>query len=111
IQAITLMFFAYLTTPLAVYFSDFRVAVTPLLLVSFFLTPIFYSVDQLPPIAREIVSANPVTVLVNAYRNILLYGSAPDLIPLTLLGVLAWLGASLALRVFRQLEPGLAEQL
>ena len=43
-----------------------------------FLTPIFYPEEQLPKFASGVIRANPVYVLVHAYRAVLLESHAPD---------------------------------
>ena len=62
-----------------------------LLTIWFFLTPICYSEAAMPPEARWLLTKNPVYVLVEGYRNILLLNRHPDWGPLWKL----WLAALL----------------
>lgn len=70
-----------------VYLRDIGQMIGFVLTLWFFLTPICYPETSLPPGAAEILSKNPVYVLVRGYRAIFLEGQAP---PLAALGKL-WL--------------------
>lgn len=75
---------------LGVYVRDLGQVIGFLLTLWFFLTPICYPVESLPPAAMPILSKNPLYVLVRAYRAVLLENSAPPLGSLwKLLGVSA----------------------
>jgi ABC-type polysaccharide/polyol phosphate export permease len=111
VQVLVLWCLTCLTTPVAVYFRDFRLAITPLMLIWFFLTPVFYPLDRLPSAIKTMVAANPITVIVSADRSILLQAAPPDIGQLLLLAVVAWVGLAIGLCLFRRLQPGFAEQL
>jgi lipopolysaccharide transport system permease protein len=48
----------------------------------FYLTPILYSVDLIPAVLRPIVLINPLVPLIQAFRDVIVYARAPDLISL-----------------------------
>jgi lipopolysaccharide transport system permease protein len=60
-----------------------------LLTLWFFLTPICYPEASLPASALQVLSKNPMFVLVRGYRAVLLEGRAPDLGPLWKLWVVS----------------------
>ncbi|MDR5899061.1 ABC transporter permease [Halomonas vilamensis] len=84
---------------LAVYIKDIREAVAVLLPVWFWLTPIVYVDDIIPPWAREVIALNPLFQFVDAYRALILYQQMPNIaglavilgVTLTLLYVALWL--------------------
>jgi lipopolysaccharide transport system permease protein len=67
---------------LGVYVRDLGQINGFLLTLWFFLTPICYPVESLPPRALAILSKNPIFVLVHAYRDIFLEARAPAFGPL-----------------------------
>jgi len=73
---------AWFLAALGAFARDLGQMIGYMLTVLMFLTPIFYPEEQLPRFAAGVVRANPVYVLVHAYRAALLEGRAPDWIPL-----------------------------
>jgi lipopolysaccharide transport system permease protein len=65
-----------------VYLRDLSQVNGFLLTLWFFLTPICYPEQSLPPAAMAVLSKNPLFVLVRGYRAILLEGHAPEFAPL-----------------------------
>jgi ABC-type polysaccharide/polyol phosphate export permease len=64
------------------------------LMLLFYLTPVFYKAEAIPLKYRVLYTLNPMAVLVQSYRAIFFYGSAPDWYPVLFtfclsLGVLA----------------------
>jgi lipopolysaccharide transport system permease protein len=74
---------------LGVYVRDLGQINGFLLTLWFFLTPICYPVESLPPRALAILSKNPMFVLVHAYRDIFLEARAPSFGPLWKLWVIS----------------------
>ena len=70
---------------LGVYLRDLGQIIGFLLTLVFFLTPICYPESALPDAARPILDKNPMYILVQAYRAILLEARAPALLPLAAL--------------------------
>jgi len=81
--------FAYLVASLNVTFRDTQQLVTLLLLLLFFLTPIFYDAGSVPERYRTLYDLNPFVVLIDAYRATLLRGVMPDLLGLAEVALLA----------------------
>jgi lipopolysaccharide transport system permease protein len=86
-QVLFTLGFNWLLSATGVYLRDIGQMIGFLLTLWFFLTPICYPETSLPPGAAEILTKNPVYVLVRGYRAIFLDGQAP---PLAALGKL-WL--------------------
>jgi lipopolysaccharide transport system permease protein len=77
---------------LGIFVRDLAAVIGYILTLWFFLTPICYSEESLPPAARGILSLNPIFVLVRGYRAIFLEHHAPSFAPLTAL----WIGSAAA---------------
>ena len=64
---------------LGVYLRDLPNIVAVVLRVCFFATPIVYSPSRLPNWALPVIQANPLTFVVQAVRDVLLWGRIPSL--------------------------------
>jgi lipopolysaccharide transport system permease protein/teichoic acid transport system permease protein len=64
---------SWLTSSLMVFIKDIGQAITIFLQFGFWLTPVFWPVDMLPPKVLLILKLNPVMYLVNGYRNSFMY--------------------------------------
>ncbi len=102
---------AYPLAALNVRFRDIQHVLGVVLQLAMYLTPIFYSVEQVPEHLRKWFAINPMVALIEAYRAILIYGQPP---PFLGLGVLALLTALLlvgGIHVFRNQSRRFAEEL
>ena len=80
-------------------------------MAAFYGTPIVYKLEQLPQNLQVIMQLNPMTHLINAYRDIFYYQQMPNMKILLIL-----LGLSVALTIggyflFKKLQKGFAEEL
>jgi len=103
---------------LNVYFRDVEHILGALLLPWFFLTPIFYSLDQLPgnvgdhQWAIEVLRyGNPVTPLVEAVHDVAFFGEWPSAVGLAYVGVATVVFAVVGVLTFRRLAPEMAVEL
>jgi lipopolysaccharide transport system permease protein len=80
---------AWFLAALAVYMRDLGQINGFLLTLWFFLTPICYPVAAMPKAYLPVLGKNPMFVLVQAYRDVLLDGHAPAALPLVKLWILA----------------------
>lgn len=63
---------------LHVYFRDTAQALAVLMPVWFYLTPILYPRHLVPTVLQPLLAVNPLTALVQAHRDVLLYGVVPS---------------------------------
>ena len=82
-----------------------------LLTLLFFVTPICYPQSQLPAEARGLLLRNPIFILVNGYRAVLLQNRAPDWKPVLGLTVFSLLFAIAAHAWFYRLKRSFADVL
>lgn len=96
---------------LNVFFRDVGQLFGVVLQFWFWMTPIIYPLNILPPSAQDLMAFNPMAVLIGAYQRVLVHGLWPQwstLWPVLLLGMLLCL---LALRLFRKRYAELMDEL
>lgn len=74
-----------------------------------FLTPVFYSVEVVPPVFQRVLLANPLTYVIEQLRAVLFSGQLPAFTGLLLYFCLASCFAYVSLVVFRRLRPDFAD--
>jgi lipopolysaccharide transport system permease protein len=79
VQLVLMCGIAWLAAATTVFLRDVQNIVTVGLLLLFYLTPIFYSTDVVPPEYLWILHLNPMTTMVDAYRAVLLDQAFPSL--------------------------------
>jgi lipopolysaccharide transport system permease protein len=79
---------------LGVFVRDLPYAITLLVQILFFVTPIFYPLEQVPDSFRSVIGFNPLTSVVENFRRIIFLGAVPAWIELAL-----WLVATAAAMV------------
>jgi ABC-type polysaccharide/polyol phosphate export permease len=78
VQFLFILGIVYFTATYNVFFRDLRYIVQHLLFALFFLTPIMYDFSIVPAKFQILLKLNPMTHLINAYRNVLFYRIWPD---------------------------------
>jgi homopolymeric O-antigen transport system permease protein len=106
--------FSLVVSVLHAHFRDVEPVLAAGLLPWFFLTPIFFRIDDLPGVADHRVVgdalewANPVAPFVDAMRDVLYSGAAPSLAQLAYLVGAAGAALAVGVLVFRRMERELA---
>lgn len=102
---------AYLVATLHVTFRDTQYLLGIILLLGFYLSPVFYDVSSIPERFQAIYHLNPMAILIDAYRQVLLHGQLPgglELLALSLVSaVLLWI----SYRIFIRASAQFAEEL
>jgi len=94
-----------------VYFRDLGQAVSLLTMLLMFLIPIFYPASAVPEAFRPIVELNPLAVLVEETRAVLLWNRWPDWSRLLWAGLLGWAVAWGGYVFFMKLRRGFSDVL
>lgn len=71
--------FTFVVSAVTVYFRDMEYILGIISMAWQFLTPVMYSLEQVPQEVRWIFSVNPMTYVIVAYRDILYFGKMPQL--------------------------------
>jgi ABC-type polysaccharide/polyol phosphate export permease len=101
----------YLTATFNVFLRDLRYIVQHVLMVAFFLTPIMYDFSVVPEQFHWILKLNPMTIVIDSYRMVLLYGTWPHWRNLGFVLALALVLVVLGSFVFQRNKEMLAEHL
>lgn len=111
---IHILFTLGLAFPLAalnLFFHDVRFLVGVALTLWFYLTPVIYPVDLVPERYRIVFDLNPNSVLINAYRRVMLEGISPGLDRVFLGLMIALLTFLVGYYLFKRMEPGFADRI
>ena len=99
----------WLLSALGVVVRDIGQLTTMLSHALLFLTPIFYSIDTVPPMLQGALLLNPLTYVVEQLRLVLYFGEFPSMRGLAVYFMLSALFAWLALTLFRRMRPSFAD--
>lgn len=80
---------AYFVAVGFVTFRDIQQIANLALTLLFYLTPVFYSSQAVPERFRHMFNLNPLAILLDAQRSVLISGAVPPLLPLLGLGLLS----------------------
>jgi lipopolysaccharide transport system permease protein len=87
---------------------DLRYVVNYGLTMLFFMSGIFFSLSDMSPDAQAVLGLNPMLIVIEAYRAVLLYGTAPEfsgLLVVAMVCVLVIFGVALFFRRFDRTYP------
>lgn len=96
---------------LGVFLRDVTHIVGILATVLLFLSPIFYPLSAVPEVVRPLIYLNPLTVIVEQLRNVVIWGKAPDWIDLLVYFLLAALCARFGFWWFQRTRRAFADVL
>lgn len=91
------------------FYRDVQYLFNLILTLWFYVTPVIYATEFFPADYRWIFRVNPLSVFINAYRQILLSGSFPNWGSLTIASVMSLVIYLLAYRFFKKLEGSFAD--
>lgn len=91
------------------FYRDIQYVVSLLILVWFYLTPVIYPTEIFPPQFQWIFKLNPMAVIVNAYRQVILAGLPPNFTSLTIALILSVVLYIICYQLFKRLEGVFAD--
>ena len=103
--------FCLLFSSLNVYVRDLEHIVAIVTMAWFYATPVVYSLSTMPQWVQKLLLLNPLASIVESFRNVLFYGTAPDMLYLTVSGLEAIVVFVAGVYVFNALEKGFAEEI
>jgi len=107
IFAIQLIFMTGLSLMLSafnLFYRDIQYVLSLVLMLWMYVTPIMYPVEIIPEKYRFVFSLNPMSVIVNAYRQVLLSGGTPNLNSLGIAFVMSLVVFLIGFLIFKKLE-------
>ena len=108
-EYILLLGIILITSAIDVYIRDAEYLINFFVTMLFYATPILYSTDLFGSKAW-ILKLNPMTTIINSYRDILYNKNIPNLIMLLIILIGSLLLLLIGIVVFRKLEKGFAEE-
>lgn len=110
-QYVVIISIAFVVSSICVYFRDLQHFIGIILQLLFYATPIIYSQDNIPSEYQWILEINPMTYIINAYRDIFYYQKAFEILPLIILLFIGIVTSYVGYKIFYKLQKGFAEQL
>lgn len=102
---------AMLTSGITVYLRDVEYILAIIVMAWQFLTPVLYSMEQVPEEIKVIFTLNPMSPIIIAYRDILYYGKAPNAATLMQAIILGIILLMIGCFSFSKLKKHFAEEL
>ena len=111
IQYIVSIGFAFIVSSFSVYFRDLLHLLGILIQLLFYATPIVYAPNTIPENFQWILKFNPMTYVINGYRDIFYYKQMPDLSSMAIVLVIGIIVCLLGYFIFSKLQRRFAEEL
>lgn len=102
---------AWLASAANVFMRDVENVIGVLLTLTFYCTPIFYSIDSIPQRYQALLRLNPMTTMVESYRGVLMGTDFPAPERLAAVTIGSSLLAALGWVAFRHAEPRFVDEL
>ncbi len=111
VQYILLLGIIFITSAINVYIKDAEYIINFFVLMLFYGTPILYSPELFPENMRWLLNLNPMTTIINAYREIFYYKTNPNLKSLFVVFIFSSILLYFGIKIFKKLKKGFAEEL
>jgi lipopolysaccharide transport system permease protein len=111
LQLLLMIGLALLVSAAHVRVRDIRPLVGVVMLLGFYMTPIFYSLDVVPERFENFITLNPMAVIIDGYHGALIDGEAPDLLRLTIVLLVGLVALVAGVLTFRRLQGTFADEL
>lgn len=111
VQYLFLLAISLVVSCITVYIRDLQHLIGVALQLLFYATPIVYAGDTIPEQFRWILNINPMTHIINGYRDIFYNQVRPDIMNLLVLGAIMIVACVIAYMIFNKLQKGFAEEL
>lgn len=109
IQFIFTLGVALFISALNLFYRDVQYLINLVLTLWFYLTPVIYPTEMVPEKLKIILSLNPMSVLINAYRRVILSAQLPNLPHLAVALIVSLMVFMIGWGVFNKLEGRFAD--
>jgi lipopolysaccharide transport system permease protein len=92
-----------------VFIRDVNQLIPPITQALMFLSPLFYSVHDVPPLFQKILLANPLSFVIEQARAIMIWGQSPDFAGLGIYWIVSLIVAWLAFVWFQYVRDGFGD--
>lgn len=111
IQYFLLIGISFIVSSVTVYFRDLQHFISIVLQLLFYATPIVYAPDSIPVNFQWILQYNPMTYIINGYRDIFYYQKIPDFVSLLMVLVGSIILCIIGYLIFNKLQKRFAEEI
>lgn len=111
VQSVLILGFGYWLSALNVFFRDVEHITGVIFTAWFYVTPVIYQMELIPPEYRRLYMLNPMTPITLAYRDIFFYGRIPDMGSLLKVAIVGGILMISGLIAFRKMRKRFAEEL
>ena len=99
-----------ITSAIDVYIRDAEYIINFFVQMLFYATPVLYSSSLFPQKVRWLLNLNPMTQIIDGYRDILFFQQMPNLKWLGFMFIVSLIILCLGIVIFKKLEKGFAEE-
>ena len=110
-QYLLLIGLSLIISSISVYVRDLQHLIGVVMQLLFYATPIVYSSETIPDNFKWILYLNPMTYIINGYRDIFYNQQMIDIIPTLCLIIISIVLCFIGYIIFNKLQKGFAEQL
>jgi lipopolysaccharide transport system permease protein len=103
--------FSYILSAIGVFLRDINQIVTHALTVLLFTSPIFFSIDRVPIMFKKFIYLNPIALIIEEARKIIIFGIEPNFIILASTTLVGFLSLCIGFFIFQKLRNGFADVL
>lgn len=111
IEFILIIGIILITGAIDVYVRDLEYIINFFISMLFYATPVLYSMSMFPKKIQLLLHLNPMTTIIESYRDIFYYQQMPNLLGLFLVLIFSLILMFIGIKVFKKLEKGFAEEL
>ncbi len=111
VQYILILGISFIVSSITVYVRDLQHLIGVALQLLFYATPIVYNANTIPENFKWILNLNPMTYVINAYRDIFYNQVAPDVKSLLMVAGIMIAICVVGYMIFNKLQKGFAEEL
>ncbi len=110
LQFILTLGIVFMLSAINIYVKDIEYIVQFAINMLFYATPVLYQTTLFPEKIRWILYLNPMTEIIEFYRDIFMYHQLPSLNAVLYLVGFAFVAFFIGIKIFRKLEKGFAEE-
>lgn len=111
VQYILILGLSFIVSSITVYVRDLQHLIGVALQLLFYATPIVYNANTIPENFKWILNLNPMTYVINAYRDIFYNQVTPDVKSLLIVAGIMIAICIVGYMIFNKLQKGFAEEL
>lgn len=111
VQYVLLLGISFIVSSITIYVRDLQHLIGVALQLFFYATPIVYAADAIPEQFRAVLNLNPMTYIINGYRDIFYNQVKPDIMGLLILLAIMIGVCVIGYLIFNKLQKGFAEEL